>query len=61
MSVSYSELEDQLESNPQGLVGQPYNSVAVPIHDNQSAIYKGDFIIVIDSDTRIIKEVIERK
>lgn len=61
MSVSYSELEDQLESNPQGLVGQTYNSVAVPIHDNQSAIYKGDFIIVIDSDTRIIKEVIERK
>ena len=60
MPVSYSELEDRLESNPQGLVGETYNSVAVPIHDNQSAIYKGDWIVVIDSDSRVIKEVIER-
>lgn len=57
MAISYAELEDRLESNPQGLVGETYTGIAVPIHDNQSAIYKGDWIILIDSDTREIKEV----
>lgn len=61
MAVNSAELEDRLESNPQRLVGETYIGLgAIPIHDNQAAIYKGEFIIVIDSYSRIIKEVIER-
>ena len=60
MSVTAAELEDRLESNPQGLVGETYNGPAYPIHDNQSAVHKGQFIVLIDSDSRVIKEVIER-
>lgn len=60
MAIMSAELEDRLESNPQGLVGETYNGPAYPIHDDQSAVYKGEFIIVIDSNLRVIKEVIEQ-
>lgn len=61
MKVTSAELEERLESNPQGLVGATYiGREAIPIHDNQSAIHKGDFVIVIDSDTHEIKEVCEQ-
>lgn len=59
MSVTNAELEDRLESNPQGLLGETYVGPAYPIHDNQSSVHKGEFIIVINSDSRVIKEVIE--
>lgn len=57
MAVMSAELEDRLESNPQGLVGESYVGPCYPIHDNQSSVHKGNFVVVIDSDTRMIKEV----
>ncbi len=60
MALTSAELEDRLESNPQGLVGESYVGPCYPVHDNQSAVYKGPFIVLVDSDSRVIKEVIER-
>ena len=61
MHVNSAELEEALESNPQGLIGKEYvGKGAIPIHDNKSAIHAGEFVIFIDSDTREIEEVIER-
>jgi hypothetical protein len=60
MAINSAEIEDRLESNPQGLVGETYVGPAYPIHDNQSSVHKGNFVVVIDSDTRMIKEVIDR-
>ena len=54
-------LEEILESDPQGLVGSIYTgNQAIPIHDEQFAIYKGDYIIILNSE-RVITEVIERE
>lgn len=61
MILNTAELADILEFNPQALIGQTYvGKGAIPIHDNQSAIHRDNFVILIDSDTREIKEVFEQ-
>lgn len=55
-----TELDDTLESNPQSLVNQSYfGSGAIPIHDEQYAVYRGENIVILNSD-KMITEVIER-
>lgn len=54
-------LEDMLEVNPQGLVGNHYiGGGCIPIHDEQFALYRGDYIVIINYN-REITEVIERE
>lgn len=54
-------LEDMLDVNPQGLVGNHYmGSGCIPIHDEQFALYRGDYIVILNSD-HVIVEVIERE
>lgn len=59
--MTASELDETLEENPQSLVGQSfYGSGAIPIHDEQFAVYRGDNIVILNSE-KMITEVIERE